>query len=154
MRASLGQPSSEAAVFRHGEQIGDYSVTRLTGRGGMAQIFAAVHVPTGRKVAIKTVAVKDQPTIAYFEREIATLRSLNHPAVVSIHDHGAVDGRPWYAMDWLEGPTLRAVLRTHAAAGCSWTPTQPTRRPQVGVSSDALSPQLKLSCNTSIVAAC
>ncbi len=76
----------------------------------MGQVFAAVDVASGRQVAIKTVVLKDEASLAYFDHEIATLASLNHPAIVPIRDHGVFEGRPWYAMDWLEGPTLRSLL--------------------------------------------
>jgi serine/threonine-protein kinase len=89
-------------------QIGPYNVIAEIGRGGMATVYLA-HDPRGQEVAVKTLApeLTHDPTFrSRFAREVATLRHLNHPAIVSILDQGEADGRPYLVMPYMAGGTL------------------------------------------------
>jgi serine/threonine protein kinase len=110
----------ESSKFHSGQRVGDYVITRAAETGGMGSIYEARHVENGSRVALKTVSSEDATVIEYFRQEIATLAAVSHPAVVPIVAHGIREGRPWYAMKWLEGPTLREVMRSELA-------TAPTR---------------------------
>lgn len=80
----------------------------------MGQVFLAIHQPSGHHVAIKALAERNEASLSHFQREVSTLAALDYPGIVKILDHGICNGRPWYAMDWLEGPTLRHVLTAPA----------------------------------------
>src|SRR5262245_1779125 len=68
-------------------------------RGGMGRIFAATDTMLGRTVAIKCVRDDAGHLDARFEREVKLTASLQHPAIVPIHDAGRLpDGRLFYAM--------------------------------------------------------
>jgi tetratricopeptide (TPR) repeat protein len=80
----------------------------------MGEVFRATDRENGQTVAIKLLrqgAGRDEA--ARFRREIAVLADLRHPNVVQYVDHGTWnDGRPYLAMEWLEGEDLQARTRT------------------------------------------
>ena len=52
-----------------------------------------------------------------FEREIEIVRRLSHPNIVRFFDSGVQEGRPWFAMEYVAGPSFDVVLETaHSAA--------------------------------------
>jgi hypothetical protein len=93
------------------QQISDYRVVDVLGRGGMGVVYEAVHASTGATAAVKTVRVATESTLESIRREIQTLRELRHPGVVAIREDGVAEGVPWYAMDLLRGRTLRDDFR-------------------------------------------
>jgi eukaryotic-like serine/threonine-protein kinase len=74
----------------------------------MGVVYRARDVRSGQEVALKTVHLTHEGHLASFRREIAALAALAHPGVVAIVDQGVAAGLPWYAMELVEGPTLRA----------------------------------------------
>lgn len=93
----------------------EYAVEREIGAGGMARVFAAVEVATGRRVAVKVLA----PAVAAccdadrFRREMAVVAALDHPHIVPLLRECEVcgDGRLFYfVMPFIEGETLRGRL--------------------------------------------
>jgi serine/threonine protein kinase len=104
----------EARAIRPEAEVGPYRITGILGRGGMGRVFSAVHVETGRSVAIKTIAKLEAITLECFYEEIVALRQLDHPGVVPVYESGSEQGQPWYAMQLLQGPMLRDVLRSHS----------------------------------------
>ena len=103
-----------------------FVVERLVGSGGMGEVFRAKDKLTGGPVAIKVLyesmlgraRAADQ---ARFEREAQLLATISHPRIVRYVAHGTVEGgRPWLAMEWLDGEDLgerldRGGLRLHDA---------------------------------------
>jgi predicted Ser/Thr protein kinase len=86
---------------------GPYRVSSLLGRGTMGAVYRAEHATSGRLVALKIVKVPWASLLPMVRREIRALERLHHPGVVRILDSGAEAGVPWYAMELIEGPTLR-----------------------------------------------
>ncbi len=76
----------------------------------MGVVYRAVHEETGAVVALKTVRVTSADLLASIRREVLALRKLAHPDVVRIEEVGVADVGPWYAMELLEGETLRDHL--------------------------------------------
>ncbi|MEP7124916.1 MAG: protein kinase [Byssovorax sp.] len=87
--------------------IGAFRLVRTLGRGGMAVVYFAEHVETGALVAIKTVESGDASLLSGIRREIHALRRVDHPGVVRIVAQGVEGELPWYAMEVVEGRTLR-----------------------------------------------
>ncbi|MFN7975629.1 MAG: AAA family ATPase [Acidobacteriota bacterium] len=120
-----------------GERIGPYEVLSSIGSGGMGIVCRARHVETGALCALKTVRVKQGPMLAGMRREIAALSRLSHPYIVRVQAWGIDRGRPWLAMDLVEGEVWRAHVAsitgaTHAARDVTDSlraPTVTIRRP-------------------------
>jgi tetratricopeptide (TPR) repeat protein len=77
----------------------------------MGVVYRARHETTGATVALKTVRAEDASLMRGIRREIHALRRARHAGVVSIVDEGVEEGMPWYAMELIEGRTLREHLR-------------------------------------------
>ncbi|HVE62749.1 MAG TPA: Stk1 family PASTA domain-containing Ser/Thr kinase [Mycobacteriales bacterium] len=96
--------------------LGDrYEVGQTLGIGGMAEVHLARDTRLGRDVAVKLLRSElagDPTFIARFRREAQAAASLNHPNVVAVYDTGEDDGVPYIVMEYVEGRTLREVLRT------------------------------------------
>ncbi|HYP43607.1 MAG TPA: Stk1 family PASTA domain-containing Ser/Thr kinase [Propionibacteriaceae bacterium] len=97
-----------------------YELGSVLGRGGMAEVRAAVDTRLGRPVAVKLLRadLATDPTFqARFRREAQSAAGLNHPTIVAVYDTGedtdAVTGVsiPYIVMELVEGQTLRDVLR-------------------------------------------
>lgn len=76
----------------------------------MGVVYAGRHAGDGTPVAVKTVTGRDAARFAQIRREIRALARLDHPGVVRILDQGVDQGRPWYAMQHLQGVTLRDLV--------------------------------------------
>ena len=80
-------------------------------KGGMGVVYRATDRQTGAQVAVKVMQGTDSDTQLRFEREATILASLDHPAIVRYVAHGTLpDGKPFLAMEWVEGETLQARL--------------------------------------------
>jgi eukaryotic-like serine/threonine-protein kinase len=90
--------------------VGKYRVTRELGRGGMAAVYEAEHVNIGKRVAIKVLAAElasSAIVIERFFREARAAASVKSPYIVDVYDSGRLeDGRPFIAMELLEGESL------------------------------------------------
>ena len=90
--------------------LGKYKVTREIGRGGMAAVYEAVHISLNKRIAIKVLAAElaaSTVVIERFFREARAAASVKSPHIVDIYDSGRLDdGRPFIAMELLEGESL------------------------------------------------
>ncbi len=106
---------------------GRYEVGELIGRGGMAEVHIGHDTRLGRTVAIKILRsdlARDPSFQARFRREAQAAASLNHPAIVAVYDtgedvsvepSGTVAHVPFIVMEYVEGHTVRDILRDGAA---------------------------------------
>jgi serine/threonine-protein kinase len=96
---------------------GKYKVERLLGRGGMGEVYAGTHLRLERAVAIKILHgdLNDNASfVARFAREARTAAKLEHPNAVHVYDFGSLeDGSTYLVMEFIEGVTLREVLRAN-----------------------------------------
>ncbi len=95
------------------QAMGPYRLQRVLGSGGMGIVYLGIHQETGERVALKTVRISQTTTLASIRREVQSLSRIQHPGIVRIIDHGVSDGLPWYAMELIEGRTLRELLDEH-----------------------------------------
>jgi hypothetical protein len=97
---------------RTGERIRGWQLGRLLGRGGMGEVYEAVHERDQRHAAVKVLAAHaalDKELVRRFQREAEAMTSLNHPNVVAVEEVG--DVLPFIAMELLTGQDLAAILR-------------------------------------------
>src|SRR5438093_2101474 len=97
-----------------GQTFGGYTIESLLGRGGMGTVFLATHERLGRKVALKVISPElahDEDFRSRFLRESELVASLDHPNVIPIYDADEVDGVLYLAMRYVDGPSLRELIR-------------------------------------------
>ncbi|GAB3353267.1 Stk1 family PASTA domain-containing Ser/Thr kinase [Modestobacter lapidis] len=95
-----------------------YEIGGVLGRGGMAEVHRGRDLRLGREVAVKVLRndlARDPSSQVRFRREAQAAASLNHPAIVAVYDTGedrtATGATPYIVMEYVEGETLRDVLR-------------------------------------------
>jgi serine/threonine protein kinase/predicted esterase len=90
-----------------------YRVLYRLGAGGMAVVYAAREEATGALVALKTADPRlghSERALNRFRREMEVAQRLSHPRLVAVRAVGAVEGVPFYAMDFISGATLGELL--------------------------------------------
>jgi len=93
------------------ETIGRYRVTGLLGQGGMGTVYRAQDAALDRSVALKLMTVTgDERAVARFLREARAAASLQHPNIITVYELGEHAGRPYIAMELLDGIDLQHAL--------------------------------------------
>lgn len=109
--SSLDAQEPDALV---GQQVGNYRVTRLIGRGGMGSVYEAIHEQINRRAAIKRLhpETNENPELGRrFINEARAVNQISHPSIVQVFDFGSLPtGEPYIAMEYLEGETLSARI--------------------------------------------
>ncbi|MBT8496404.1 MAG: serine/threonine protein kinase, partial [Deltaproteobacteria bacterium] len=99
-----------------GTTVGSYRIEEPCGRGGFAVVYRATHDKLKRPAALKVLhakLVQRDDLVKRFTHEAQTITRIHHPNIVDIYDFGTLpDGRPYFAMEWLEGEALSHELRT------------------------------------------
>ncbi len=94
--------------------IGEYRIERRIGRGGMGAVYLAVQESLSREVALKVLPTTleiDATFLERFRREARVAGRLAHPHIVPVYGVGYADGRHYFAMRHIDGPSLDAVQR-------------------------------------------
>ena len=92
---------------------GHYVIESVAGRGAMGVVYRAYDEQLDRYVALKVAALRlaDLPHLQDgLRREARLAARVEHPCVVAVHHVGSVDGRPYVALQWIEGVDLRTRL--------------------------------------------
>ncbi len=95
------------------ERLGDFRILRVLGRGGMGVVYEAIQESLGRHVALKVLPPHgrlDPTQLARFRREARAAAHLHHTNIVPVFAVGEEDGAPYYAMQFIRGQGLDAIL--------------------------------------------
>jgi eukaryotic-like serine/threonine-protein kinase len=87
-----------------------FALESLVGSGGMADVYRARELITGRPVALKVLRQSQRGRLTRFRREGDVLARMQHPHIVRYVAHGDGPDATWVAMEWLEGESLEARL--------------------------------------------
>ena len=113
----VSMPDTAAALQ---ERLGDrYEIMGTLGKGGMGVVYRARDRQLDEVVALKLLrpeALAADPTLLYrFKQEIKLARKITHRNVLRTHDFGEAGSVPYISMEFLEGVTLKDVLRNRGA---------------------------------------
>ncbi|HUV29534.1 MAG TPA: protein kinase [Acidobacteriota bacterium] len=97
-----------------GTKVLHYRIVEKIGAGGMGEVYLAEDTDLERNVALKFMpahAASNADMRARFTREARAVAALNHPNIVTIHEVGEFNGRPFFAMEHVPGEALRTVIK-------------------------------------------
>ncbi|PYQ09790.1 MAG: serine/threonine protein kinase [Acidobacteria bacterium] len=95
-------------------EVPGYAVGRMIGRGGMGAVYLAKRQEDGSTVALKVMLAQsevDDAARENFQREIEITRSLRHPRIVSLIDHGSAGSTFYFAMEYCAGGSVADLQR-------------------------------------------
>src|SRR5207244_650484 len=93
-----------------GRTLGHYHIRALLGAGSMGEVYRAKDLQSGCEVALKILPERlsqNRDSLRRFRREARTVSRLNHPHICTVYEIGEYLGRPFIAIDIVEGETLR-----------------------------------------------
>ena len=106
-------------MITRGQKINDrYQIIRTIGEGGMANVYLAHDLILDRDVAVKVLRgdlANDEKFVRRFQREAISASSLTHPNIVGMYDVGEDDGNYFIVMEYVEGRTLKSLIKRRGA---------------------------------------
>jgi tRNA A-37 threonylcarbamoyl transferase component Bud32/HAMP domain-containing protein len=99
------------------QQVGRYQILERIGRGAMATVYKAYDPEIDRTLALKFLQPDlcvDEEHRSRFLREAKAAGGLSHPNIVTVFDVGEIQGRPYIAMELLDGTPLSEIMRPGA----------------------------------------
>ena len=102
-------------MLSKGQKINErYEIVKNIGEGGMANVYLAKDTILDRSVAIKVLRgdlSNDDKFIRRFQREALSVSNLSHPNIVEVYDVGEEDGGHYIVMEYIDGKTLKQLLK-------------------------------------------
>lgn len=105
--------SQSSAFLGRGTRVSHYQVEKKIGAGGMGEVYLARDTKLNRPVALKFLPAQyasDESFKTRFKREAQSAAALNHPNIITIHEVAEYESRPYIAMEYVEGRSLRNLI--------------------------------------------
>ena len=112
---SVGGGGEKYVKIKAGDELRGFRIEEMIGAGAMAVVYRAIQLSLNRVVAIKILPRRfaNNPLfVQQFDSETAMLASLNHPNIINIIDRGREGETYFFAMEFVEGTTLRDLMRS------------------------------------------
>jgi serine/threonine protein kinase len=141
LSASAGAAGGGAAEGTVGGTLGDFRILREVGRGGMRIVYEAEQLSLERRVALKVLpfaAALDPRQLQRFQNEARAAAHLHHSNIVPVHAVGCARGMHFYAMQFIDGQTMAAVIRELRQRAGFEGPAPPYGPGSAGVGTDNL----------------
>lgn len=117
--ADLGRVADEASENtghpRSPKQLGEFTIVREVGRGGMGIVYEANQASLDRRVALKVfpfASVMDDRQLTRFKNEARAAATLHHPNIVPVFSVGSDKSVHYYAMQFIDGPSMAELLES------------------------------------------
>lgn len=94
-----------------------YKLIRILGSGGMAEVYLGEDTMLDKLIAIKILRkelINNRESVRYFKNEAEVISHLSHPNIVEVYDVGMAEGHPYIVMEYVEGKTLKEIIREKA----------------------------------------
>lgn len=89
-----------------------YELLNIIGEGGMGKVYRAYDNLLKREIAIKILELEEKGMVDVLKREALITANLTHPFIVSLFDVGEIREKPFIAMEYVEGKSLKEVMQT------------------------------------------
>jgi len=113
MSTVLGTAPRDPAPAEPMPDVPGYEMLGVLGKGGMGVVYQARQASLRRVVALKMLTAAgdgNRDLLSRFRSEAVILARLNHPNIVPIYDVGEFQGRPYFTMEYVDGPSLAKVI--------------------------------------------
>jgi hypothetical protein len=108
---STSEHITGGAVLQPDSTLGRYRIVRHVGEGSWADVYEAVHITLGRRVALKVLKPAQQEAASRLRAEVGNVARLHHPGIVTLYDYGETPEAVFFmAMEWVDGPSLARRL--------------------------------------------
>ena len=112
--AGREDPTESFEILSPGTEMSQYRIVELIGSGGMGDVYLADDTRLNRKVALKFLLARfaaDDDAKTRFMREAQATAALSHPNIITIHEVAEYHGRPYMAMEYVEGLSLKGLIK-------------------------------------------
>ena len=115
---AVQEPTRLLAKQKESEaKIGRYKIIRSLGSGGMGHVYLGLDEQLNRHVAVKLLSnygASEDERMFRFRQEALAASALNHPNILTIHEIGESEGRNFITAEFVDGQTLRAIMKEGA----------------------------------------